>query len=82
MNVWLGNEWVPTPGATYKILQFLSKSQYIRETTDKVRPTDKRKRTYEITATGREKVKEFVAYTSMLVKFISICCPNRCLGDL
>jgi DNA-binding PadR family transcriptional regulator len=73
----LGEEWSPTPGATYKIIQKLIDKSYISETTEKEKKDrDRRIRTYSLTFEGREMVVKVIARMQKMIGFIDSCCPN------
>ncbi|MFX0086870.1 MAG: PadR family transcriptional regulator [Candidatus Hodarchaeota archaeon] len=73
----LGEEWSPTPGATYKIIQKLIEKNYISETTEiEKKDRDKRIRTYSLTHEGRKMVVKVIARIQRMVGFIDSCCPN------
>ncbi len=73
----LGEEWSPTPGATYKIIQKLIEKNYINETTEiEKKDRDKRIRTYSLTPEGRKMVVKVIARMQKMIGFIDSCCPN------
>ena len=79
----LGEEWSPTPGATYKIIQKLIEKSYINETTEKEKKErDKRIRTYSLTLEGREMVVKVIARMQKMIGFIDSCCPNGDITDV
>ncbi len=71
----IGKDWVPTAGATYKILKRLLKLGCIIETTE-TGNTDGRKRTYELSSCGRAFVKDQTERMLRLVGFFYDCCPE------
>ncbi|MHA2298751.1 MAG: PadR family transcriptional regulator [Candidatus Hodarchaeales archaeon] len=72
----LGDEWSPSPGATYKIVQSLEKKGFIQETTENEKRKDQRIRTYSLTTKGREIVPIITSRVRKVVIFISSCCPD------
>lgn len=73
----LGEEWSPTPGATYKIIQKLIEKRYINETTEKDKKNrDKRIRTYSLTIEGRKMVIKVIARMQKVIGFVDSCCPD------
>ncbi|MFW9856679.1 MAG: PadR family transcriptional regulator [Candidatus Thorarchaeota archaeon] len=75
----LGENWTPTTGATYKIVQSLSEKGYIKETTLDARK-DKRIRTYALTLKGKEMVTEVTMRVQKILGFLVDCCPDVCDG--
>ncbi|MFW9779840.1 MAG: PadR family transcriptional regulator [Candidatus Heimdallarchaeota archaeon] len=75
----LGENWTPTTGATYKIVQSLTEKGYIKETTLDARK-DKRIRTYALTVKGKEMVSEVTMRVQKLLGFLADCCPDVCEG--
>ena len=71
----IGKDWVPTAGATYKILKRLLKLGCINETTV-TENTDGRKRTYELSSCGKAFVKDQTERMLRLVGFFYDCCPE------
>jgi DNA-binding PadR family transcriptional regulator len=76
----LGDEWTPSPGATYKIIQSLEKKGYIQETTQKTNPKDQRIRTYALTSKGKDILPKLTSRVRKIVIFTSSCCPECCEG--
>ncbi len=74
----LGNQWVPTPGARYKVLKNLLEKGLIEETTQKEERDDQRVRTYSLTDAGLQKVKEVMEQATHVFKFMSSCCSEYC----
>lgn len=76
----IGKDWVPSPGAIYKILKKLLKDGCIEETTDltKLSEDQKRpyKRTYMLTSCGMKFVREQTDRMLRLVGFLYDCCPE------
>ncbi|MHA2233136.1 MAG: PadR family transcriptional regulator [Candidatus Hodarchaeales archaeon] len=72
----LGDDWTPTPGATYKIIQALQKEELIQETTDTENRKDQRIRTYSLTDKGKAMVTTVTARVSKIVSFMNTCCPE------
>lgn len=72
----IGKDWIPTPGATYKILSRLHSAGCIIETTDLNNSTDGRKRTYELSQCGYDFVKQQSDRMLRLVGFLYDCCPQ------
>lgn len=73
----LGEEWSPTPGATYKIIQKLIEKGYICETTEKKKENrDKRIRTYSLTTDGRNMVSKVILRMQKMIVFVDSCCPD------
>lgn len=73
----LGEEWSPTPGATYKIIQKLIDKEYICETTEiKKEDRDKRIRTYSLTSLGKNMVSKVIIRIQKMITFVDTCCPN------
>ncbi|MFX1511253.1 MAG: PadR family transcriptional regulator [Promethearchaeota archaeon] len=77
----LGDDWMPSPGATYKILQSLQTKGYIQETTKDEKRSDGRIRTYSLTSKGKEMVMTLSTRVIKLYSFMSTCCPE-CCADL
>ncbi|MFX0210874.1 MAG: PadR family transcriptional regulator [Candidatus Hodarchaeota archaeon] len=71
----LGEDWSPTAGATYKIIQSLKDKHYIRETTKK-EMQDKRIRTYTLTSEGRDMVIKVITRMRTMIGFMESCCPD------
>ena len=74
----LGEEWKPTPGATYKILSSLQDDGYIFETTGDENIKDQRIRTYSITDKGKNIIPEVSSRFSKVLVFMNDCCPGCC----
>ncbi len=73
----LGEEWSPTPGATYKIIQNLIEKGYIHETTKKEKKDrDKRIRTYTLTSEGNKMVVKVITRMRKMIGFVESCCPD------
>ncbi len=73
----LGEEWSPSAGATYKIIQSLEKKGYIQETTNKKEDTrDKRIRTYTLTDKGSSMVVKVTGRMRKMIGFVQQCCPE------
>ena len=72
----IGTDWIPTPGARYKILQKLEEKGLIEETTDYDNRKDKRIRTYKTTSNGVEMVKSQIERMNIMLEFITDCCPD------
>ncbi len=76
----LGEEWLPTPGATYKIVQSLETKGFLKETTKKEKRKDQRIRTYALTSEGKEMIPKVGSRFRKLVTFATECCPESCEG--
>jgi len=74
----LGEEWKPTPGATYKILQSLLAKGFILETTDDSHRRDQRIRTYSISESGGAAIPEVSSRFNKVLVFMNDCCPGCC----
>ncbi|MHA2337462.1 MAG: helix-turn-helix transcriptional regulator [Candidatus Hodarchaeales archaeon] len=75
----VGKEWVPTPGARYKILQFLEQESFIEKKVGKGEdPHDKRVSKYILTPNGVEMVAELSKQMKKVYLFLSNCCPEYC----
>ncbi|MHA2247111.1 MAG: PadR family transcriptional regulator [Candidatus Hodarchaeales archaeon] len=73
----LGEEWSPTPGATYKIIQKLIEKEYIHETTKTEKKNrDKRIRTYTLTPEGSKMVIKVITRMRKMIGFVESCCPD------
>jgi len=73
----LGEEWSPSTGATYKIIQSLEKKGLIQETTDKDEDKrDKRIRTYNLTDKGKSMVLKVTGRMRKMIGFVQQCCPE------
>jgi DNA-binding PadR family transcriptional regulator len=77
ITVELGEEWKPSAGATYKIVQALETKGYIQETTEEENRKDQRKRTYSLTSEGREMVTKVALRAGKLFYFMASCCPEQ-----
>lgn len=85
----IGDDWAPTPGARYKILKKLEIEKFIEETTEfenrkkKIikEKIDNRKRTYKVTAKGREMVQLQIERMNIMLEFITDCCPDYFQGQ-
>ena len=76
----LGSDWIPTPGATYKILRSLEKKEFIEETTTNEARKDQRIRTYSLSHAGQEIVPKVSERFRKVVMFMDSCCPGCCDG--
>jgi DNA-binding PadR family transcriptional regulator len=74
----LGEEWKPTPGATYKILSSLEDDGYILETTGSENIKDQRIRKYSITDKGTKIIPEVSSRFNKVFMFMQDCCPGCC----
>ena len=74
----LGETSIPTPGATYKVLQYLVDEELIKETTKEEQRGDKRLRTYSITEKGENILKELIIASTKVYNFMNQCCPENC----
>ena len=74
----LGEEWIPTPGARYKILQSLEERKLIKETTEQEKRKDQRIRTYKLSSEGEEMVQKLSSRVTKLFLFMNSCCPGCC----
>ena len=73
----LGEEWSPTPGATYKIIHNLIEKGYIHETTEiDKKDRDKRIRTYNLTPEGNKMVIRVNTQMRKMIGFMESCCPD------
>ena len=72
----IGKDWVPTPGAIYKVLKKLVKEGCIEETTDELNLSDGRKKTYKLTDCGVDFVRKQSDRMLRLVTFLNDCCPE------
>jgi DNA-binding PadR family transcriptional regulator len=73
----LGENWSPTPGATYKIIRNLIDKGYIRETTKKEKEDrDKRIRRYSLTLEGSTMVVKIISRMRKMIGFMESCCPE------
>lgn len=77
----LGEEWSPSPGATYKTVQSLEKKELIKETTEKENRKDQRIRTYSLTEKGKNLVPKITQRVNKVVQFAVKCCPECCEDD-
>lgn len=73
----LGDDWTPSPGAVYKMIQSLEKKGFIQETTEKEDRKDQRIRTYALTSRGREIVPKVTSRVRKIVVFMDECCPEE-----
>ena len=78
INDQLGEDWKPTPGATYKILQSLQSKGFIIETTDNSQRKDQRIRTYTISESGIEIIPSVSSRFNKVLVFMNDCCPGCC----
>ena len=76
----LGEEWTPSAGATYKMVQSLQEKRFIEETTQEEKRQDQRIRTYSLTVKGKEMVLSVTARVSRIVSFMATCCPEATEG--
>ncbi|MFX1250273.1 MAG: PadR family transcriptional regulator [Promethearchaeota archaeon] len=76
----LGEDWSPSPGATYKTVQSLEEKGLIKETTEEANRDDKRIRTYSLTLKGKEMVPKVTSRVRKIVIFTNECCPECCEG--
>jgi DNA-binding PadR family transcriptional regulator len=73
----LGEDWSPTPGATYKILQKLLQKGFILETTNtEEEDRDQRIRTYTLTSEGNSMVVKVISRMQKVIGFMDSCCPE------
>ena len=73
----LGDEWSPSPGATYNIIGSLMKKELIQETTDLDEDErDKRIKSYSLTEKGRSMVIKVTGRMRKMIGFVDQCCPN------
>ena len=73
----LGDEWSPSPGATYKIMRSLMDKELIEETTNTDEDKrDKRIRTYSLTDEGRSMVLKVTGRMRKMIGFVDQCCPD------
>lgn len=73
----LGEDWSPTPGATYKILQKLFQKGFILETTNtEEEDRDQRIRTYTLTSEGNIMVVKVISRMQKVIGFMDSCCPE------
>lgn len=74
----LGENFSPSPGATYKIIQSLDNKGLIHETTDLIKDEDrdKRIRTYTLTDEGRKMVLKVTNQVRKVIGFVEQCCPG------
>ncbi|MFX0207057.1 MAG: PadR family transcriptional regulator [Candidatus Hodarchaeota archaeon] len=74
----LGEDWSPTPGATYKVLQKLLTKGFILETTNtEEEDRDQRIRTYSLTSEGNSMVIKVIARMQKVIGFVDSCCPGE-----
>ncbi|WP_371803706.1 PadR family transcriptional regulator [Candidatus Lokiarchaeum ossiferum] len=76
----LGSDWVPTPGATYKIIRSLENKGFIEETTGSEGRKDQRIRTYSLSSAGKSIVPKVSERFRKVVLFMDSCCPGCCDG--
>ncbi|OLS26244.1 MAG: hypothetical protein HeimC3_10230 [Candidatus Heimdallarchaeota archaeon LC_3] len=75
----IGQEWVPSAGARYKILQYLESEKLIEKTISKGQdPVDKRVSKYRLSTKGKDMVEILSNQVSKVVAFVSDCCPQYC----
>lgn len=80
----LGEDWSPSAGATYKIIQSLTEKEMIEEKTNvdpNIRTTkegerDQRIKTYKLTSKGSDMVLKVTTRMSRVIGFIESCCPD------
>ena len=80
----LGDDWSPSTGATYKIIQSLVEKRLIEEQAEvdsNIRTTkegskDQRIKTYVLTSEGADMVLKVTARMSRILGFIESCCPD------
>jgi len=73
----LGEDWSPTPGATYKILHKLIEKELILETTNtKEEERDQRIKTYALSSEGESMVVKVIARMQKVIGFVDSCCPE------
>ena len=80
----LGEDWSPSTGATYKIIQSLVEKGLIEEKTEddpNIRTTkdgikDQRIKTYKLTSKGSSMVLKITSRMSRVLVFIESCCPD------
>ncbi|MCE7736882.1 MAG: PadR family transcriptional regulator [Candidatus Heimdallarchaeota archaeon] len=72
----LGENSIPTPGAVYKILNHLEvKKKYIKETTTKMqKQEDGRIRYYTLTDLGNQMVANIYEHVKNIFSFMCYCC--------
>ncbi len=78
----LGEEWLPSPGATYKIIKSLEKKGLIEETTVDNAEGDGRIRTYILTEPAKDKIKLIAEKLQKIIVFTNQCCPEVCCDEL
>ena len=78
IEIQLGNEWIPTPGAIYKTLSSLQEEGYILETTKDQHLKDQRIRTYTISDKGKAIIPEISTRFTKVLMFMNDCCPGCC----
>lgn len=75
----IGEEWVPSAGARYKILQYLESEELIEKIISKGEdPEDKRVSKYLLSVKGKEMVETLSKQVNKVVAFVSDCCPQYC----
>lgn len=74
----LGEDFSPSAGATYKIIQSLESKGMIHETTDSIEEEtrDKRIRKYTLTEEGRKMVLKITNQVQKVIVFVEQCCPG------
>lgn len=73
----LGEDWSPTPGATYKILHKLVEKELILETTNtEEEERDQRIKTYSLSSEGKMMVIKVIARMQKVIGFVDSCCPE------
>jgi DNA-binding PadR family transcriptional regulator len=73
----LGEDWSPSAGTTYKIIQSLEGKGFIQETTNtQEKKRDKRIRTYSLTKEGRSMVLKVTGRMRKMIGFVQQCCPD------
>ncbi|MHA1942533.1 MAG: PadR family transcriptional regulator [Candidatus Hodarchaeales archaeon] len=78
----LGEEWLPSPGATYKIIKSLEKKNLIEETTIDNKEGDGRIRTYRLTMLAKDKIRLIAENLQKIIVFTNSCCPEVCCDEL
>ena len=78
----LGEDWKPTPGATYKILQSLQSKEFILDTTNYSERKDQRKKTYSISELGDSSIPEVSSRFNKVMVFMNDCVPGCCEGTI
>ena len=70
----LGENSVPTPGAVYKILDFLSKNKYIDKIDQLRSKKDKRFKAYILSDKGSTEVRKVSEHVAKIFSFMCYCC--------